>query len=77
MSAESKKVTMWNPTFIRIFIVNFDMNMVQFMMNTLVPKYANYLGATAAVVGSVTCMFAITALAIRPLAGRAFDYFSK
>lgn len=77
MSAESKKVTMWNPTFISIFIVNFAMNMGQFMMNTLVPKYANYLGATAAVVGTVTSMFAITALAIRPLAGPAFDYFSK
>ncbi len=73
MSAESKKVTMWNPTFISIFIVNFAMNMGQFMMNTLVPKYANYLGATAAVVGTVTSMFAITALAIRPLAGPAFD----
>ena len=51
--------------------------MGQFMMNTLIPKYADHLGATASIVGLVSSMFAVTALAIRPLAGPAFDFFSK
>ncbi len=76
-AAEKQQDTIWNPTFVSIFIVNFAMNMGQFMMNTLIPKYADALGATASVVGMVSSMFAVTALAIRPLAGPAFDYFSK
>ena len=72
-----KKDTIWTPTFISIFIANFATQMGQFMMNTLIPKYVNYLGATASVVGMVTSMFAVTALALRPITGPAFDYFSK
>ncbi|MCD8009602.1 MAG: MFS transporter [Lachnospiraceae bacterium] len=77
MSNNTKGVTIWTPAFINIFIVSFALNMGQFMMNTLIPKYANYLGASATIVGMVSSMFAITALAIRPVAGPAFDYFSK
>lgn len=40
------------------------MAMSQFVMNTLVPKYAYYLGGEASVVGLVTSTFALTALAI-------------
>ena len=74
---KSKSSSIWTPTFISIFIVNFALNMGQFMMNTLIPKYADHLGATASIVGLVSSMFAVTALAIRPLAGPAFDFFSK
>ena len=72
-----QKVSIWNASFISIFVVNFALNMGQYMMNTLIPKYANYLGATASIVGVVSSMFAITALVIRPVAGPAFDYYSK
>lgn len=76
-SDASKRNTIWNPTFLSVFIVNFSLQMGQYMMNTLIPKYANYLGATASVVGLVSSIFAVTALAIRPISGPAFDYFSK
>lgn len=75
--SKTKSSSIWTPTFISIFIVNFALNMGQFMMNTLIPKYADHLGATASIVGLVSSMFAVTALAIRPLAGPAFDFFSK
>ena len=75
--SEKKSTTIWNASFTSIFIVNFVLNMGQYMMNTLIPKYANYLGATASIVGLVSSMFAITALCIRPVAGPSFDYFSK
>ncbi|MCD8329725.1 MAG: MFS transporter, partial [Lachnospiraceae bacterium] len=77
MKEQSKGVTIWTPAFINIFIVSFALNMGQYMMNTLIPKYANYLGAGATIVGMVSSMFAVSALAIRPIAGPAFDYFSK
>jgi MFS family permease len=67
----------WNTKFVRITVINFLLSMGQFMMNTLVPKFADSLGATAAVVGVVSSMFAITALGIRPIAGPAMDYFRK
>lgn len=67
----------WTKAFTTIFIVNFFMNMGQYMMNTLIPKYAYHMGSEATVVGIVTGMFAVTALAIRPLAGPAVDYFRK
>lgn len=67
----------WNSKFTIIFIVNFLVNMGQFTINTLIPKYAYHLGAEASVAGVVSGMFAVTALLIRPAAGPAMDYFRK
>jgi MFS family permease len=67
----------WTKAFTTIFIVNFFMNMGQYMMNTIIPKYAYHMGSEATVVGVVTGMFAVTALASRPFAGPAVDYFRK
>lgn len=69
--------TIWNAAFINIFIIYCTMNMSQQMMMTLIPLYAKFLGASATLVGFVSSMFAITALAIRPVASPAFDSFSK
>lgn len=77
VSLPPKKQTIWNPEFTSIFIINVIINMGQFMMNTLVPKYAEHLGATAAMVGMVSGMFAITSLSIRPVVGPATSYFRK
>lgn len=74
MKTESK---MWNSAFINILIVNFCHQMGQQMMNTLVPKYADSLGANAYTVGLVSSVFAISALLIRPITTPAFDSFSK
>lgn len=63
--------------FISIFLMNLILQMGQYMMNSLVPKYAHYLGAGAATVGTVSSMFAVTALAVRPISGPAIDCFCK
>lgn len=70
-------VSIWNAEFTSLFLVNFLMSMGQFMMNALVPKFAYSMGATAAVVGMVSGIFAITALAVRPIAGPMIDSFRK
>lgn len=67
----------WNPLFINVVIVNIAMNFGQFMMNTLISKFANYLGATSTVVGMIASMFTITALLVKPISGPAIDTFSK
>jgi MFS family permease len=67
----------WNPRFTRVAIITTMFNMGHFMMNTLVPKYVDSLGATAVLVGIVSSMFAVTSLAIRPFSGPAMDYYRK
>lgn len=74
---ESNRTSIWNAEFTSLFIVNFLMSMGQFMMNALVPKFAYQMGAAAPIVGMVSGIFAVTALAVRPLAGPAIDSFRK
>ena len=69
--------TIWNPLFINVVLVNIAMNLGQFMMNTLISKFADYLGASSSVVGMVVSMFTITALLVKPVAGPAIDTYSK
>lgn len=71
------KKTIWTKSFIDIFIINSVLNMGMFMMNTLIPKFAEHLGATATVVGMVSGIFAVTALSVRPIVGPATGYFKK
>ncbi|SDN42146.1 Predicted arabinose efflux permease, MFS family [Actinomyces ruminicola] len=61
----------WSTGFTIIFVINVIINFAQYMMITLVPKFAESLGASAVVIGVVTGTFAITALAVRPLVGPA------
>jgi MFS family permease len=77
MDNSTVKEKIWTKSFATIFVVSFVMSMGQFMMNTLIPKFADALGSTATVVGMVTGIFAVTALGIRPVAGPAMDYFKK
>ena len=74
---ENNGEKIWNPKFTRIAVITAMFNMGHFMMNTLVPKYVDSLGATAVLVGVVSSMFAVTSLAIRPFSGPAMDYYRK
>jgi len=69
--------TIWNKTFIQVFAINFILNTGQYIMGALIPKYAEYLGATAAVIGLVAGMFAATALCVRPFVGPVTSYYKK
>ena len=70
-------VGIWNKLFINIVIVNIVMNFGQFMMSTLIPKFADHLGASPAVVGVVASIFTVTALAIKPVSGPVIDTLQK
>ena len=72
-----KKAGLWNPAFINILIVQFCLQLGQQMMNTLVPKFADSLGATAYIVGLVSSIFSVSSLLILFVASPAFDCYSR
>ncbi len=76
-SANQKPATIWNQTFFSIFIANMLMNLGLQMMNTLVSKYAHYLGAGATVVGIIASLYSLTALLFKVVSAPAIDSFNK
>ena len=67
----------WNKAFIAIFMVALFQTMGQFVAHTLVPKYADSLGATASLIGLISGLYAGTALAFRPITSPTYDMFNK
>lgn len=65
----------WNPLFTQLFVINVFSNFGHFMMTTLIPRYAEHMGAPPSTVGLVASAFAITALAVRPIVGPATTSF--
>ena len=74
-NTSDKREIIWTPLFIQLFTVNAILNFGHFMMSTLLPQYAEHLGASAASIGVVAGAFAITALAVRPIVGPSISYF--
>lgn len=72
-----KKDSLWSAPFLTMLTVQFCLQMGQQMMNTLVPKYADALGATASVVGMVSSVFSIASTLILIFATPAFDCCSR
>ena len=77
MQEQKNEHRVLSPSFISISIVNFLLMMGEFLSNAIVPLYANHLGSSAFIVGFVSTVFAVTALAIRPVSGPALDCFVK
>ncbi len=77
MSKREKGETIWTSAYISIFVANALLNLGQQMCNTMVAKYADYLGTAASLVGLLSGMFAATALLFRIVSGPAIDSFSR
>jgi MFS family permease len=69
--------TIWSRGFVHVLTINLIINIAQYMMIALVPKFAESLGASSVMVGVVTGIFAVTALAVRPVVGPATFRFRK
>ena len=67
----------WNKAFINLFIANMMFNMGQFMSNSLLPVYADSLGAPAALVGIVVSTFAISAMLFRLISAPIMDTYNR
>ena len=78
MAAEYKVPTrLWNKGFILIFMANLLQHMGQQTITTLIPKYANAMGAAATVVGIASSAFAISALISKPFTSPASICYKK
>ena len=64
-------------SFIMIFLIAFFVYCSNMMINTTIAKYADHLGATSAIVGTVSGSFAMMALIMRPFSGQAVDNLNK
>ncbi|ETA80066.1 MFS transporter [Youngiibacter fragilis] len=73
----AKKFGFITSAFIKICLINFISMFGQSMTNTLIPKFADSLGAAPLIVGVVTSSFSISALLIKPFSGPAIDSFNK
>lgn len=66
-----------NRMFISAWIVRFLTNLASIMSNTMVPKYARFLGATNTMVGFIANAYAITALVLKIVSAPAMDAYNK
>ncbi|MDE5909525.1 MAG: MFS transporter [Lachnospiraceae bacterium] len=66
-------VSIWTPAFISVCGTNAFMNLSKQMSNSILSKYVDSLGATAAIVGLVSSTFALAALIFKFISGPALD----
>jgi MFS family permease len=67
----------WNKVFISIFITNVFVSVGLQMVNVLIGKYTDSLGATASVVGIVSSAFAWSAILFKLASAPALDRFNR
>ena len=77
MEVTAKKQTIWSHNFIVLFFANTVISFGSMMTYTLLPLFCREMNATDAVVGVVSGVFALTALAMRPISGPAIDSWNK
>ena len=75
--AEAKKTKIWNSVFISVFLSNMFLNLSKQMVNTLIAKYADVLGASSVMVGVVSSAFAVTALLFKLISGPVNDSMNR
>jgi MFS family permease len=72
-----KNTVIWNPVYRCVFTANALLFLGIQMVNTLIAKYADYLGAAPVTVGIVSSLFAFTALVFKIFSGPAIDSFNR
>jgi len=73
----SAPATIWNRSFIILFFANMAFNMGLNMSNSLLPLYADYLGATAAIIGLVLSAFGISSILFRMISAPIMDTYNR
>lgn len=77
IKSERRKNSIWNKVYFCVFCANILLFLGMQMVNTLVSKYADALGAAPSVVGVVSSLFALTALLFKIVSGPAIDAFNR
>ena len=75
--SQAKKETIWTRNFSLLFTTNIVAYIGQSMLNTLLQIYAEDLGASSSLIGTIVGIFSVTALLLRPFTGSAIDSLNK
>ena len=76
-NTENKKVTIWTRGYICAFLGNLFLCFSQHCVNSLISTYANFLGASAVLVGTIAGLYFAVACAARPISGPAITMANK
>lgn len=76
-SQHSQVESFWSVPYVILLVANLFQSMSSMMAGATIPLYADSLGAGPGLVGIIVGAFAFTALLVRPVAGPAFDAFSR
>ena len=76
-TAPAQKSTLWTRNFVILFFANAVIGLGAALTHALLALYCRELGADDSVVGMVSGIFALTALAVRPISGPAIDAWNK
>ncbi|MCD7807116.1 MAG: MFS transporter, partial [Lachnospiraceae bacterium] len=69
--------TIWNRTFISVFIANALLYFGEQMIQTLITSYAKYLGAVEVTIGLVASAFALTSIIFKVISAPAIDTYNR
>ena len=74
---QQEPLTIWNKTFISLFITNMAFNMGFLMSNSLIAAYANSLGASVSAIGMIASAFSISSILFRLVSGPIMDTYNR
>lgn len=77
MGEPGRRESFWSLPYVILLVANLFQSMSSMMAGTTIPLFADDLGAGPSLVGIIVGAFAFTALLSRPIAGPAFDAFSR
>ena len=74
---KNQKITLWNKSFLFLILISLFSSMGFNMVYVMISNYAISLKDSLTIAGMISGIFSISALLVRPIAGRSADYFSK
>lgn len=77
MKNQKNKVALWNKSFLFLVIISLFSSMGFNMVYVMISNYATKLNNSLAIAGIISGIFSISALVVRPIAGRSADRFNK
>ena len=72
-----EETKLWNKSYIMILVLSIFTNSASYMVTPYITKFALSLGAPLTIATTIASLLSVSALVLRPFAGRAADRFSR
>ncbi len=72
-----EETKLWNRSYIMILVLSIFINSASYMVTPFITKFALSLGAPLTIATTIASLLSVSALVLRPFAGRAADMFSR